>query len=77
MLFSLSVSVSLSQVGSMPGATTAQLQAAWKTWIRQHGAIPPGNQKGVTAWTVAPKAAAAAAAAQQVGCSLLFDIGRL
>lgn len=48
----------LTQVGSMPGASAAELQAAWKAWIRQHGALPPGNQKGVTHWTVPPAAAA-------------------
>jgi len=47
----------------MPGASAAELQAAWKAWIRQHGALPPGNQKGVTHWTVPAAAAAAAAAA--------------
>jgi hypothetical protein len=47
----------------MPGASATELQTAWKAWIRQHGALPPGNQKGVTHWTVPAAAAAAAAAA--------------
>lgn len=50
------------RVKLLPGATGKQLQADWLEWIKEHGAVPPGNEKGNTRWT---GAAAAAPAAQR------------
>lgn len=30
----------------MPGADGAALQAAWKAWVVEHRALPPGNARG-------------------------------
>mmetsp|Transcript_16436 Transcript_16436/g.45824 ORF Transcript_16436/g.45824 Transcript_16436/m.45824 type:complete len:109 (+) Transcript_16436:735-1061(+) len=34
----------------MEGCPKAGLHVSWKSWIKSHGAIPPGNQKSDTRW---------------------------
>ncbi|XP_075264677.1 uncharacterized protein LOC142356764, partial [Convolutriloba macropyga] len=47
----------------MDGCSKAQLQMAWKGWIKSYGAIPPGNQKSDTRWTQRAPAEAKASSA--------------
>mmetsp|Transcript_35639 Transcript_35639/g.89512 ORF Transcript_35639/g.89512 Transcript_35639/m.89512 type:complete len:386 (+) Transcript_35639:104-1261(+) len=35
----------------MEGASRAELHALWKSWIKEHGAVPRGNMKGQVVWT--------------------------
>lgn len=39
------------RVKLLPGMSGKELQGAWLEWIKEHGVVPPGNEKGNTCWT--------------------------
>lgn len=59
------------RVKLLPGLSGKDLQAEWLEWIKEHGVVPPGNEKGNTRWT---SKAAAAPARKAAAAPPLLDV---